>query len=206
MRSPGGGLREAPLIFERSGRAAAPAACPTTASRSPSSRTTFAGARAATSRGGRARDRSPRHGARRSHLRHGHGLLPARQLHDEAQPARQRARRAAAGIPRSAPAPGGRRSAGRARAHVAPPGDPRRGRGPARGHAAAGGRLAGRADRPHAHARVLRGPGRGARHDHHRGHGARDEPRERDDGGLLSSSGSRRTRAATSTSTTCERR
>ena len=51
-------------------------------------------------------------------------------------------------LPRPAPAPGGGRRAGRARAHVAPPGDPRRGRRAARGLAPAGGRLAGRADRP----------------------------------------------------------
>ena len=46
-----------------------------------------------------------------------------------------------------------------------------RGRGPARDHAPAGGRVAGRADRPDAHARVLRRPRRGrARHDRHRRH------------------------------------
>ena len=44
--------------------------------------------------------------------------------------------------------------------------------------------LAGRAHRADAHARVLRRPGRGARHDHHPGHRPRHEPRERDDGGL----------------------
>ena len=53
-----------------------------------------------------------------------------------------------------------------------------------RGDAAACGRPAGRADRAHAHARVLRRSRRGARHDHHGRHRARDEPGERDDGGL----------------------
>ena len=61
---------------------------------------------------------------------------------------------------------------------------------PAR-HAAAGRGLAGRADRADADARVLRRPRRGrpARHDHHRRHGARDEPGERDDGGLQAREG-----------------
>ena len=51
---------------------------------------------AAAARGHRARARAPLHGARRPQLRHRHRLLPARLLHDEAQPARQRARRRAA--------------------------------------------------------------------------------------------------------------
>ena len=67
---------------------------------------------------------------------------------------------------------------------MAPAGDPRRDRGPPGRDAAAGGRLSRRADRAHAHAGVLRRSWRGARHDHHRGHGARDESGERDDGGL----------------------
>ena len=114
----GGVLME--LIFEKSRcRPAAPAACPTTASPSPSFRRASPRASAAAAGGRGARDRPAHHGARRPHVRHRHGLLSARQLHDEAQPARQRARRAAARIPRPAPAPGGRRRAGRARAHVA---------------------------------------------------------------------------------------
>ncbi len=51
---------------------------------------------AAPARGARERDRPALHRARRPQLRHRHGLLPARQLHDEAQPARQRAGRRAA--------------------------------------------------------------------------------------------------------------
>ena len=97
--------------------------------------------------GVRARARAPLHRPRRPQLRHRHRLLPARLLHDEAQPARQRARRRAARLPRPAPAPGGRGRAGRARADVAAAGDPRRGGRPARGDAAAGRRVAGRADR-----------------------------------------------------------
>ena len=61
------------------------------------------------------------------------------------------------------PLPGGRGRAGRARADVAAAGDPRRDRGASGGDAAAGRRLAGRAHRAHADARVLRRPRRGAR-------------------------------------------
>ena len=96
---------------------------------------------------------------------------------------------AAARVPRSPPAPGGRRRAGRARAHVAAAGDPRRGRRASGRDAAARRWLAGRADGPHAHARVLRRPRGGARHDRHRRHRARHEPRERDDGGLQAREG-----------------
>ena len=85
----------------------------------------------------------------------------------------------AAGLRASASAAGGGRSAGRARADVAAAGDPRRGDGAARGLAPAGGRLAGRADRPDAHARLLRRSrrGRAAAQDRHSRHGARHESR-----------------------------
>ena len=102
---------------------------------------------AAAARGAGERDRPALHGARRPELRDRHGLLPARQLHDEAQPARQRARRRAARVPRPPSAAGGRRRPGRARAHVGARADPRRGRRAAGGHAPARGGLAGRADR-----------------------------------------------------------
>ena len=64
------------------------------------------------------------------------------------------------GLRRPPPAAGGGGRAGRARAHVAAAGDPRRGLRPRRGVAPAGRGLPGRADRPHAHARVLRRPRR----------------------------------------------
>ena len=63
------------------------------------------------------------------------------------------------------------------------------------GHlAAARRRLAGRADRPDADARVLRRSrrGRAARHDHHGRHRARDEPGERHDGRLQAGEGRHR--------------
>ena len=83
------------------------------------------------SRARRAGDRPPFHRSGRPHLRGGHRLLPARLLHDEAQPAGQRAGGRASGVPRPPSAAGGGRGAGRARAHVAPAGDPRRGVRPA---------------------------------------------------------------------------
>ena len=137
------------------------------------------------------RDRSSLHEPRRPQLRRRHGLLPARLLHDEVQPTRQRARRRVAGLREPASPPGGRRRAGCARADVGAAGDPRRGGRAAGGDAAAGRRLAGGAHRPDADARLLRrsGRGRAARHDHHRRHGARDEPRKRDDGRLQAREG-----------------
>ena len=62
---------------------------------------------------------------------------------------------------------------------------------PARLLAPAGRRLAGRADRPDADARVLRRPRRRghARHDHHGRHRTRHEPRQRDDGRLQAREG-----------------
>ncbi len=74
---------------------------------------------------------------------------------------------------------------------MAPPGDPGRGRGPARRLPPAGRGIAGRADRPDAHARLLRRPrrSRGAHEDRHPGHRPRHEPGERDDGGLRGDAG-----------------
>ena len=121
MTEPGRAWRDAPLIFERSraGRRAGRRA----GLRPPEARaSTRASSRASAAPSGARRvgDRSPHHGARGSHVRRRHRLLPARLLHDEAQPARQRARGPAARLPRPASAPGGRGRAGRARAHVAP--------------------------------------------------------------------------------------
>ncbi len=116
---------------------------------------------AAPSRALRAGDRPPLHGARRPDVRRRHRLLPAGLVHDEAQPADERARRGAARVPRPASAPGGGRRAGCDGAHVAPPGDPRRGRRARRRLAPAGRGIPGRADRPDAHARLLRGSRRG---------------------------------------------
>ena len=114
----------------------------------------------------------------------------------------------AARLPRPASASGGRRRAGCTRAAVAAAGDPEGDRGAARDHAAAGRRVAGRADRADADARLLRGSrrGRAARHDRHRRHRSRHEPGERDDGRATGSRRWRRTSAATSISTTCARR
>ena len=95
---------------------------------------------AASSRGDRARARASLHRARRPELRHRHGLLSARLLHDEAQPAGERACRRPAGIPRPPPAAGGRGGPGGARPDVAPAAPPGRDHGPARRLAAARGR------------------------------------------------------------------
>ena len=115
----------------------------------------------AASRGVRAGARPALHRPRRPHLRHRHRFLSARLLHDEAQPARKRARRHAARLPRPASAPGGGRRPGCARADVGARADPGRGVGPPRDHTAARGRLAGRTDGADAHAGVLRRPRRG---------------------------------------------
>ena len=110
--------RAAPLRALASGTPRGPAACP----RSPSPRRAGIASPCASSTASRslgARARPPLHEPRRSDLRRRHGLLSARLLHDEAQPARARAPRRAPGVPRSPPVPGRRGSAGRARAHVA---------------------------------------------------------------------------------------
>ena len=80
-----------------------------------------AAARAAgrAARGLRAGDRAPLQPALAPQLRPRHRLLPARLVHDEAQPAPQRARRGAAGPRAPAPRPGPEARPGRARADVA---------------------------------------------------------------------------------------
>ncbi len=139
----------------------------------------------------RDRARPSLHGAVDPQLRDRHRLLPARLLHDEVQPARQRAGRRTARVPRPPSAPGRGRRAGSARAHARPPGDPRGGHRARRRFAPAGGRLAGRADRPDADARLLRRPRRGrpAPDDRRRRHGARHESGERDHGRLRAHEG-----------------
>ena len=146
---------------------------------------------AAASGDGRVRARAPLHGADHSQLRRRHRLLSARLLHDEAQPARERGRRPLPRLRRPPPAAGGGRRAGRARAHVAAPGDPRGGLRPGRGVAPAGSGIAGRADGPHAHARVLRRPRRGRPEaaDRRAGYRPRHESGERDDGRLRARAG-----------------
>ena len=83
-----------------------------------------------------------------------------------------------------------------------------RGRRAPRRLASARRRLAGRADRADADARLLRRPrrGRAAAQDRHPRHRARHEPGQRDDGRLRARRRSRPTRAATSTSRTCAAR
>ena len=63
---------------------------------------------AAAARDRRARDRAPLQPALQAQLRPRHGLLPARLVHDEAQPEAARARRRAAGQRAPAPAAGAR--------------------------------------------------------------------------------------------------
>ena len=135
-------------------------------------------------------------------VRDRHGLLSARLVHDEVQPARQRARGGARRVPRPAPASGRRGRPGRARADVAARADAGRGGGARRRDAPAGGRVAGRAHRPHPDARVLRRPRRGA-------HARSSSPTRRTartrpalPWPATRSWASRPTRAATSTSTT----
>ena len=71
-------------------------------------------------RGLRARDRAPLRQPLQAQLRPRLGLLPARLVHDEAQPAPARARRGAARPRAAAPAPGPGARPGRARADVEP--------------------------------------------------------------------------------------
>ena len=207
----GAGERRVKLIFEKSqagrrgGELAASPTCPI-AGRAARAATRRAAAPAGA---GRAGDRPPLHGAVDAQLRNRHRLLPARLVHDEAQPARQRAaRRCLPGFRDLHPLPGRGGAAGRARAYVEAAGDPGRDLRAARVLAAAGRRLAGRADRAHAHARLLRGQrrGRAARHDRHRRHGSRHEPGQRHDGRLQAREGRGPTPAGTSTSRISARR
>ena len=94
--------------------------------------------RAAEAAGGRrAGDRPPLQPALQAQLRPRHGLLPARLVHDEAQPEAARARRGAAGQRPAAPAAGPRARPGRAGADVRAAGRAGRGRRPAARLAAA---------------------------------------------------------------------
>ena len=97
------------LIYERSRPAAARAACPTRACPAAEVPAELAACGAAApARDRRARARPPLHRALDAHVRDRHGLLSARLVHDEVQPARQRARGGARRVPRPAPAPGRR--------------------------------------------------------------------------------------------------
>src|SRR5262249_858491 len=111
-------------------------------------------------------------------LRDRRRLLPARLVHDEAQPAHQRAGRRAARVPRPAPAAAAGGSAGHAPRALRPRRDAGRDRRPARDDAPAGGRRPRRADRPDARAGIPRraGGGRTAPARAHPGLRARHEP------------------------------
>ena len=95
----------------------------------------------------RAGDRAPLREPVQAQLRPRLGLLSARLVHDEAQPAPARARRGAARPRAPAPAAGPQARAGRARAHVRAAGGARGDRRPAARLAAAVRRLARRARR-----------------------------------------------------------
>ena len=160
---------------------------------------------AAAARGRRARDRPPLHAALAAQLRPRHGLLPARLVHDEAQPEAARARRRAARLRPPAPAAGPEPRAGRARADVElAAARSREIAGLPHVVAAAGapgshGELAGvlltrayhedRGETPH------EGP--------HARHRARHQPGDGDDGRLRGRQGRHRRATAASTSTTC---
>ena len=139
-------------------------------------------------------------------LRPRHGLLPARLVHDEAQPEAARAGGGAARPRAPAPAPGPRVRAGRARADVAPPGRAVGDRRAAARVAPAERRLARRAGRPAADARLPRGPRRAAHQGADARHRARHQPGDGDDGRLRGGEGRHRRATAASTSTTCARR
>ena len=100
------------LIFEKSKPVAVRAPAELRASCRRGSRGAGASEGAAPAGDLRAGARAPLHRTRRSQLRRRHRLLPARLVHDEAQPAGQRARRQPAGLPRPAPMSGGMASQG----------------------------------------------------------------------------------------------
>ena len=133
------------------------------------------------------------------------GLLPARLVHDEAQPEAARAGRGAARARAAAPAPGARARPGRAAADVGAAAGAGRDRRAAARLAAAVGRLAGRAGGRAAHARLPRGARRAAPQGPDARHRARHEPGDRDDGAATRWSRSAPTPTAASTSTTCAR-
>ena len=123
-----------------------------------------AAARAAAAAAGvqRARDRAPLREPVEAQLRSGLGLLSARLVHDEAQPAPARARRGAARPLAAAPAAGPAPRAGCAGAHVRAAGGAGGDRRTAARLAAAVGRIARRARRRAADARLPRRSRRGA--------------------------------------------
>ena len=138
---------------------------------------------AAASRDRRAGSPAPLHRALDAQLRRRHGLLPARLVHDEAQPARERAVRVAPRVPRPAPARGRGPRAGSATALRRAPGGAGGSHRSPGGVPSAGGRLAGRAHGADADARLLRGSrrGRAAAQDRHPRHRPWHEPGQRDD-------------------------
>ena len=137
----------------------------------------------------RARAGAPLHHALLQELPPGRGLLPARLVHDEAQPEAPRARGGAAGPRAPASAPGPRVRPGRARADVAAPGRARRDRGAAARVAPAERRVARRAGGAAAHPRLPRGPRRAAHQGAHAGHRSRHQPGDGDDGRLRGGEG-----------------
>ena len=142
------------------------------------------GRAAAAPRGRRAGDRPPLQPPVEAQLRPRHGLLPARLVHDEAQPQAARTRRRAPRPRQASPPPGPPPRAGRARADVAPPGGARRDRGPAARVAAAVRWLARRARRRAPDPGLPRGPRREPDQGPDAGHRPRHQPGDRDDGGL----------------------
>ncbi len=161
---------------------------------------------AATAGGLRARDRAPLRAALEAQLRPRLGLLPARVVHDEAQPAPARARRGAARSRAPAPAPGPRARTGRAGADVAPGARARGALGPSARLAAALRRLPRRARGCAAHACVPRAPRRGPQEGPDPGHRARHEPRDGGDGGPPDGHREEQRATAASTSRICARR
>ena len=109
-------------------------------------------------RGLRARDRPPLQPRLTPQLRPRHRPVPARLLHDEAQPAPERAGRRAARTRPPAPGAGPAAGAGGARADVAPRALAQRDHGAAAREPAAVGGLSRRARGPAAHPRLPRGP------------------------------------------------
>ena len=147
---------------------------------------------AAPARGLRARDRAPLQPPVQAQLRSRYRLLPARFVHDEAQPQAARAGRRHGGPRPAAPASGSPIRPGRARADVAPAGRARRDRRPAARLAPAFGRVARRAGRRAAHARAPRGPRRAPHQSADARHGPRDQPGDGDDGRLRGRQGGHR--------------
>ena len=149
-------------------------------------------AAAAAARGLRARDRPPLQPPVQAQLRPGHGLLPARLLHDEAQPQAARARRRAPRSRQAAPAAATGARAGSTRADVAPAA---RARGDSRAAArvaAALRRVARRAGRGAAHACLSRGPRRPSHQGADPRHRPRHQPGDGHDGRLRGGQGGHR--------------